>query len=57
MALWGDEVPYTSDISPYGSPHVCGENIAYVGYEDFHLNRPKKFVRDVQSLFKWMGTC
>ena len=36
MALRGDEVPYTGDISPYGSPHVCDETLAYVAFEDFH---------------------
>ena len=33
--LRGDEVEYTKDLSPYGSPHVVEDELQYVSYKDY----------------------
>ena len=35
VMLRGDEVEYTKDLSPYGSPHVVEDELQYVSYKDY----------------------
>ena len=44
--LRGDEVAYTKDLSPYGSPHIVdADELQYVSYKDYDAKfKPNKAV-------------